>query len=114
MILRFHEEALAKMGDIWSIFLQVLVPEHDISVLKFLWWDDQKINQAVADFEMKVHVFGASSSTCCFNYALKRTAVDNKKNMAKMMQEHYKKTFMSMTYSVLWKITPQLSSCCRM
>ena len=35
---RFREEPVAVMGDIESMFHQVLVPEKDRSLLRFLWW----------------------------------------------------------------------------
>ena len=41
MIIRFHEEP---MGDIESMFHQVLVPEYDRSLLRFLWWANSLSN----------------------------------------------------------------------
>ena len=77
MIIRFCEEPIFIMGDIESMFHQVLVPKYDHKLLRFLWWANHDIWGTVEDFEMKVHVFGATSSPSCCNYALKRTAVDN-------------------------------------
>ena len=62
------------MDDIEAMFYQVLVPEKDKILLRFLWWEDHNINNNVVDFEISVHVFGGMSSPSCCNYALKRTA----------------------------------------
>ena len=35
---RFHEEPVVIMGDIESMFHQVMVPKEDRSFLRFLWW----------------------------------------------------------------------------
>ena len=67
------------MGDKESIFHQVLVPEYNCSLLRFLWWENHDIRATVEDFEMKFHMFGATSSPSCCNYALEKTAVDNGK-----------------------------------
>ena len=66
------------MGDIESMFHQVMVLREDRSLLRFLWWEDHDISGSAKDFEMCVHVFGGTSSPSCCNSALKRTAYDNK------------------------------------
>ena len=76
-MIRFRGEPVVIMGDIESMFLQVLVPVYDCSLLRFLWWANHGIMGTVEDFEVKVHVFCATSSLSCCNYALQRIAVDN-------------------------------------
>ena len=78
VLTRFHEEPVVIMGDIESMFHQVMVPKEDRSLLRFLWWEDHDINGSAKDFEMCVHVFGGTSSPSCCNYALKQTAYDNR------------------------------------
>ena len=72
------------------------VPEYVRSLIRFLWWTKHDIRGTVEDFEMKVHMFGATSSPSCCNYALKRTAVDNGKNTSQMLQPRSSKIFMWM------------------
>ena len=67
VLTRFREEPVVIMGDIESMFHQVMVPR-----------EDHDISGTAKDFEMCVHVFGGTSSPSCCNYALKRTAYDNK------------------------------------
>ena len=37
VVIRYLEEAVVRIGDIESMFHQVLVPEYDCSLLRFLW-----------------------------------------------------------------------------
>ena len=56
---------------------QVLVPEKDRILLRFLRWEDHNINNSIADFQMGEHVFGGTSYLSCCSYTLKRTPPDN-------------------------------------
>ena len=93
VITRFRQEPVVIMGDIQAMFHQVLVPEIDRSLLRFLWWENHDISKAATDYEIGVHVFGATSSPSCCNYALKRTAVDSKgrypSDVAKTLQRNF-------------------------
>lgn len=66
------------MADIESMYFQVFVTEHQRSFQRILWWDksDKEMTKPV-EYEMNVHIFGATSSASCSNYALKKTAFDN-------------------------------------
>ena len=77
VITRFRKEPVAVIGDIESMFHQVLVPEKDRSLIRFLWWENHDTSSKILDFEMNVHVFGGTSSPSCCNYALKKTALDD-------------------------------------
>jgi len=77
MLSRFRFNQIGIMADIQSMFYQVLVPIEERSFLRFLWWDDSDLTKPIVDNEMHVHVFGATSSPSCANYALRRTSLDN-------------------------------------
>ena len=49
----------------------------DRSYLRFLWWPDGNFNSSPEEFQMTVHLFGATSSPSCANFALRKTAKDN-------------------------------------
>ena len=66
------------MADIEAMFYQVLVPESQRSFLRFLWWPSGNTDECLAEYEMCVHTFGAISSPACANFALHKTAEDNK------------------------------------
>ena len=78
VLTRFRGERVAVTADIESMFHQVRVPEHDSSFLRFLWWDDGNLAGELQEYQMLVHLFGAISSPASANFALRRTAADNK------------------------------------
>ena len=50
------------------MFNQVNVFPDDADALKFLWWDTA-LSQPPKEYQMLVHIFGATSSPCCANRA---------------------------------------------
>lgn len=74
---RFREERIALMSDIEAMFHQVRVRPSDCDALRFLWWPDGNLDSEPEEYEMRVHLFGGTSSPSCANFALKKTAQDN-------------------------------------
>ena len=93
VITRFCEEPVAVIGDIESTFHQVLVPEKDRSLLRFLRWENYDTSSKILDFEMNVHVFEGTSSPSCCNYALKKAALDNESNYHPVVALTLKRNF---------------------
>ncbi|KAK3702238.1 hypothetical protein QZH41_005406 [Actinostola sp. cb2023] len=60
------------------MFYQVRVRPSDCKYLRFLWWPDGNMEREPQEYQMSVHLFGGASSPSCANYALKKTAEDNK------------------------------------
>lgn len=77
VLVRFRQEPIAIVADIQSMFHQVHVSNKHVNFLRFLWWPGGDTAQALQEYRMKVHLFGAASSPSCANYALRRTADDN-------------------------------------
>ena len=75
---RFRLGAIALMADIESMFHQVRVSKEDTDALRFLWKTDTGQPGSPSVYKMMLHIFGAADSPCCANYALRRTALDNK------------------------------------
>ena len=74
VLLRFRQEPIAVICDIERMFHQVRInPEHR-DLLPFLWWEDNDPSKGLIDYHMTVHLFGATSSPSCTNFALKQTA----------------------------------------
>ena len=93
VLTRFREERVAMTSDIESMFYQVRVQPSDCSALRFLWWPNGKLDEPAEEYEMKVHLFGGASSPSCSNFALKRTAEDNKTEFDPQTVETVKKNF---------------------
>ena len=81
------------MGDIEAMFHQVKVPDGQCSFLRFLWWEDCDTNKEIIDYEMTVHVFGGASSQSCSNFALRKTASDNRDEYASDVNKNFRKIF---------------------
>ncbi|XP_044175961.1 uncharacterized protein LOC114968359 [Acropora millepora] len=81
VLIRFRQEKIAFTADIEAMFHQVKVLPKDADALRFLWWNDS-LDQPPVDYQMLVHIFGATSSPCCANKALKQTAEDNKTRLS--------------------------------
>ena len=77
VLLRFREERVAFMTDIESMFYQVKIPDYHADFLRFLWWTDGDLTKDPEEYQMLVHLFGATSSPSCSNFALLKTAEDN-------------------------------------
>lgn len=76
VVTRFRREPVVIMADIESMFHQVQVPPDDRDLLRFLWWPKGDMKQLPAEYRMKVHLFGATSSPSCANFALRKCAED--------------------------------------
>ena len=78
VLTRFRQEQIAFMSDIEAMFYQVRVSPSDCNYLRFLWWPDGNLNKDPEEYQMLAHLFGGASSPSCANFALKKTAEDNK------------------------------------
>ena len=58
------------------MFNQVKVPPQDRDALRFLWWPNGDLDKPVQEYRMTTHLFGATSSPPCANFALRQTAVE--------------------------------------
>ena len=74
--MRFRQHPFAVSADIEGMFLQVGVISEDQPSLRFLWREDPATEVAV--YQYVRHIFGSKDSPTCANYALRRTASDNR------------------------------------
>ena len=77
VLLRFRQERIALTSDVEAMFHQVRVDPKDCNALRFLWWPDADFTKPPEEYQMQVHLFGATSSPSCSSYALKKTAHDH-------------------------------------
>ena len=78
VLCRFCKEPIAFTCDVEGMFHQVYVSPDHRNLLRFPWWSDGNIDSKPTELRMTVHLFGATSSPGCVNFALKRTADDFK------------------------------------
>ena len=74
ILCRFRQKAVAISCDIEGMFHQVGVNREDRDFLRFLWWENCDLKNEPKEYRMTVHLFGATSSPGCANYALKATS----------------------------------------
>ncbi|GAA6081882.1 uncharacterized protein LOC113055348, partial [Tachysurus ichikawai] len=77
VLVRFRQHSVALMCDVEKMFHQFHVKKDDRNFLRFLWWKKGYLNSHPKEYHMKVHLFGASSSPGCANYALKHLAKES-------------------------------------
>ena len=77
VITRFRQEPVAVVADVEGMFHQVQVAPDDCNALRFLWWPNDDLSKEPVDYQMLVHLFGATSSPSCASFCLKKTASDN-------------------------------------
>ena len=64
------------MGDIEAMFHQVKVLKEETESLRFLWRSNSSL--PINEYIMQAHIFGKTDSSCCANWALKSTGLENK------------------------------------
>ena len=74
ILCRFRHERVPFMTDIKSMFNQFMVSEEHRDLLRFLWWEHGDPKKKVAEYRMKVNLFGAGTSPGCANFGLKKAA----------------------------------------
>jgi len=75
------------------MFYQIKVSECYRKFLQFVWWPNGDTNAEIKDYQMTVHLFGATSSSSCANFALRKTASDNEQRFGIEAAETLRKNF---------------------
>ena len=74
ILCRFRQESVALRTDIKSMFHQFVVWEKHRDLLRFFWWLNGDPSKELAEYRMKAHLFGASSSPACAHVGIRRAA----------------------------------------
>jgi hypothetical protein len=82
---RFRLKPIAVVADVMDMFHQVRVSEEDSDALRFLWKQNLDDCGKPDTFKMLVHIFGATDSPCCANYALQSVAKTTKEGDVKQV-----------------------------
>lgn len=75
ILMCFCEKKIFISTEIESMFLQVVVPNSNQTVIYFLWWEDNSLPTEV--YQYCHHIFGTKSSPTSVNYFLHWAANDN-------------------------------------
>ena len=81
------------MADVESMFHQVHVSPRDCDALRFLWWSNNDLNSEPEEYQMMVHLFGATSSPSCANFGHWQTAEDSQQEFSKDAVDSVKNNF---------------------
>ena len=76
VLLRFRRGEVAIMADMKAMFHQLRVEPDDTESLRFPWWPRSNFNLTPVDFQILIHIFGATSSPSVCSFALRRAALD--------------------------------------
>lgn len=93
VLCRFREEQIVVTADIEAMYYQVSIPPDQRSYFRFLWFENNDINGKIKAYQMTRHVFGGTSSPSCANYALRRTANDNKEHFDEFILNTIQRNF---------------------
>ena len=93
VLTRFKQEPIAPTADIESMFYQVNVHPEDCNALSFLWCPQNDLGLETEEFQMTVHLFAATSSPSCSNFALLKTADDNTNEFENIVTDTVKRNF---------------------
>ena len=94
VLCRFRQEPTAFICDIEAMFHQVRVDENHRDLLPFFWWEDGDLTKKPKEYRMTVHLFGATSSPGCANFALKSTQMISRKSLVLLPQISFVMTSM--------------------
>ncbi|KAK0144244.1 hypothetical protein N1851_017386 [Merluccius polli] len=92
VLIRFRLEPFAVMADVEQMFYNFTVDEEYRDYLRFLWFQNHNLDGDIAEFRMRVHVFGNCPSPSVAIYGLKRTAIEGEEeygNDARMFVERH-------------------------
>jgi len=93
ILMCFRQEPVALLAEVESMFHQVCVSSNDCDALQFLWRPNNDLNCEPEEYQMMVHLFGATASSSCVNFSLRRTATDScqkfRKEAVDIVKEHF-------------------------
>ena len=74
VLMRFRKGNVAVTADIQQMFYSFSVKKEHRNFLRFLWPEDNNLDNKMVEYRMKVHVFGNSPSPAVATYGLHKTA----------------------------------------
>jgi hypothetical protein len=82
VLLRFREDPIAFLADIEAMFCHVRVSLEHRNLLRFLWFEDGDYDKPTEEYQMLIHLFGATSSPSCAGFCVRNVAEEFKEEFS--------------------------------
>lgn len=89
VLMRFRNEQVPVTADIEQMFYSFLVEEKHRNFLRFLWYKDNNPDNELADYRMRVHVFGNSCSPAVATYGLRKSVADSDPDVREFVSKDF-------------------------
>ena len=93
VLLRFREDPIAFLADIEAMFCQVRASPEHCDLLRFLWFKDGDYDKPTEEYQMLIHLFGATSSPSCAGFCLRKVAEEFEDEFSPETIETIRKNF---------------------
>ena len=93
VLTRFRKDDVALTCDVEQMFHSFYVNPVSRDFLHFLWFENNDLNGSIVEFRMKVHLFGAISSTTVANYCLHKAAEDGRAQFGDKAADFLRRNF---------------------
>nr|XP_055053759.1 uncharacterized protein LOC129438884 [Misgurnus anguillicaudatus] len=93
VLLRFRKERVAVMADIQQMFHSFVVAKEHRNFLRFLWYDNNDLDNKVMEYQMRVHVFGNSPSPAVAIHGLRMAALAGEKDYGSEARHFVERNF---------------------
>ena len=93
VLTRFRKEDVALTCDIEQMFHSFHVTPSCRDFLRFLWFENNDLDDAITEFRMNVHLFGAVSSPAIANYSLHKTAETGRAEFGEKAADFLRRNF---------------------
>ena len=93
VLTRFSKEEVAFTCDIEQMFHNFYVNTEHKDLLRFLWFENNCLNNPIVEYRMDVHLFGAASSPGVANFCLHQTAESNRASYGDLAADFLRRDF---------------------
>jgi hypothetical protein len=93
VLMRFREYKIAFCADIETMFYQIVVPDSQRDMLRFLWFSNNDVTQPIETYRMTRHPFGGIWSPSVANFTLQKTADDRRNEYTEEVTNTVRRSF---------------------
>ncbi|XP_062611017.1 uncharacterized protein LOC134272834, partial [Saccostrea cucullata] len=89
ILLRFRQGPVAVTVDIQQMFYGFYVQPDQRKYLRFFWYKENDMNKGLVEYQMKVHVFGNTTSPAIATYALRKTVEESDSDVKNFVVKNF-------------------------